>query len=84
MQRSKVHFRRDKTGTLPRKIGIVFVQVKGARVESEEPSDFDIPRRNLHQQHVGDAVQEGQFRSGECDLSGGHQVRPEIRGRLLE
>ena len=43
-----------------------------------------IPRGHLHQQHLGDDVQEGLLWDRRAHLSGGHQVRPAIRRRLLE
>lgn len=38
----------------------------------------------MHKQHIGDAVQEGQLRGWQRHLSGGDQIRSEVRGRFLE
>lgn len=46
-----------------------------ARVRPEQPADPDIPRGNVHQQHVSDAIQEGQLRSRRRHLSSGNKVR---------
>lgn len=46
-----------------------------ARVRPEQPADPDIPRGHVHQQHVSDAIQEGQLRSRRRHLSSGNKVR---------
>lgn len=45
-----------------------------ACVRSEQSTDSHIPRRHMHQQHIGDAIQERQLRGWRCHLSGGYQV----------
>lgn len=44
------------------------------RIRSKQSTHSYIPRRHVHQQHVRDAIQEGQLWSWRRHLSSGHQV----------
>ncbi|XP_043215725.1 glycerol-3-phosphate acyltransferase 4-like isoform X3 [Amphibalanus amphitrite] len=57
---------------------------QGARGRPEQAAHPHLPRGHVHQQHVGDAVQEGQLRGRRHHLPGGHQVRSPVRRRVLE